>query len=131
VKVTRFDSRRDIIVVRAVVRGPRGDMPLKVVVDTGCGLTMIDPSVIDRIGYSARDGESFTKVRSVVHEEHGYTLRVPRFRALGHEVNDLLVTVNDLPEGWGIDGLLGWDFLRQFNFEIRSGEGRIIAERAL
>jgi len=44
-------------------------------------LTMLTPEVVDRIGYSARDGEKPTTIRSVVDEQHGYTLRVPRFRA--------------------------------------------------
>jgi hypothetical protein len=34
-----------------------------------------------------------------------------------------------LPEGWGIHGLIGLCFLRQLNYEIRSREGRILAER--
>lgn len=37
------------------------------------------------------------------------------------------------PDEWvapGIDGLLGLSFLKRFNFEIRSVEGRILVERA-
>jgi hypothetical protein len=30
----------------------------------------------------------------------------------------------------GIDGLLGLSFLKQFNYKIRSTEGRIVIERA-
>jgi hypothetical protein len=40
------------------------------------------------------------------------------------------VHAQDLPEGWGIEGLVGLTFLRQFNYEIRSLEGRILVERA-
>lgn len=32
------------------------------------------------------------------------------------------------PEGFGIDGLLGLSFLRQFNYTVRSGEGRLLVE---
>ncbi len=49
-------------------------------------------------------------------------IRVARFRALGHELPDFRVDAHDLPEGYGIDGLLGLSYLRQFNYEIRSGE---------
>lgn len=31
--------------------------------------------------------------------------------------------------GYGIDGVLGMDFLRLFNIEIRPGERRILVER--
>jgi hypothetical protein len=34
-----------------------------------------------------------------------------------------------LPDGWNIRGLIGLSFLRQFNYEIRSLEGRICIER--
>ena len=33
------------------------------------------------------------------------------------------------PEGFEIQGLLGLNFLRRFNYEVRSEEGRILAER--
>jgi hypothetical protein len=49
--------------------------------------------------------------------------------ALGFTCNDFRIHVHDLPEGIGIDGLLGLSFLRQLNYEIRSAEGRILAER--
>ena len=48
---------------------------------------------------------------------------VPRFRALGFELRDFRVDAHDLPEGFDIDGLLGLSFLRQLNYEVRSGEG--------
>ncbi len=56
-------------------------------------------------------------------------LRVARFRALGVEFTDFRLHAPALAEGWGINGLLGLNFLKQFNYEIRSSEGRIRAER--
>ena len=40
------------------------------------------------------------------------------------------VHVQDLPDGWNIEGLIGLSFLRQFNYEIRSLEGRLLVDRA-
>jgi len=56
-------------------------------------------------------------------------MRAMRFAALGFTTKDFRVHVHDLPEGIGIDGLLGLSFLKQFNYEIRSAEGRILATR--
>jgi hypothetical protein len=42
---------------------------------------------------------------------------------------DFRVHAHDLPDGWNIRGLIGLSFLRQFNYEIRSLEGRICTER--
>jgi len=37
--------------------------------------------------------------------------------------------VHDLADGFDTDGPLGLGFLRHFNYEIRSAEGRILADR--
>ena len=59
----------------------------------------------------------------------GYMLRVTRFTSFGFTFSDFAVHVHDLPEGIGIDGLLGLSFLRHFNYEVRSQEGRILLDR--
>ena len=131
VKVTRFDARADLIIVGARVWGshPSRLRKLRLVLDTGAAETIITPDVLDELGYSARDAERRTVIRSAVAEEHGYILRVARFACLGFEAASFRVDAHDLPEGWEIDGLLGLRFLRQFNYEVRSAEGRIRVER--
>lgn len=131
-KVTRFDTRRDLILLEGRVWGPRKDTQrlLRLVLDTGAAETVIVPEVLDELGYSPRQGEAITVMRSAVGREEGYLIRVTRFSCLGHEVSDYRVHAHDLPEGWGIEGLIGLSFLRQLNYEIRSIEGRILVERA-
>ena len=68
-------------------------------------------------------------IRSAIGDEQGYLMRVARFSALGFTVPDFRIHVHDLPEGYGIDGILGLSFLRQFNYEVRSTEGRLLVER--
>jgi len=126
VKVTRFARSKALIFVRGTIWGPRDWRELNLVVDTGATETTIRPSILDDLHYNPRYGEAITTVRSVVGAEPGYLLRVARFRALGHEFRDFRVHALDLPDGYGLDGLLGLSFLRQFNYEIRSGEGRIL-----
>jgi hypothetical protein len=131
VKVTRFDPARPLIIVPGYVWGTRGGPHrLRLVLDTGAALSTIEPGVLDAIGYSPRQGEAITTLRSAVAEEPGYVLRVLRFSALGHELKDFRVHAHDLPDGFEIDGLLGLNFLRQFDYEIRSSEGRIFTKRA-
>jgi hypothetical protein len=57
-------------------------------------------------------------------------LRIARFDCLGFQLSDFRVHAHDLPEGWGIHGLVGLSFLRQFNYEIRSVEGQLLVHRA-
>jgi hypothetical protein len=129
-KVTRFDAAADLIFLPGRVWGPRGrDLELRLVFDPGSAETIIAPGVLDEVGYSAQQGEAITTTRSVVGREPGYLIRVARFRALGFEFTDFRVNAIDLPEGYGINGLLGLGFLRHFNYEVRSREGRLLVER--
>jgi hypothetical protein len=128
-RVTRFDPSRDLI-VKALLWGPSGiQADFKVAVDTGSAVTVLSPTILDRLGYSPRDGETAAIMRSAVAEEPGYLIRIKRFRTLGYEFTDFRVHAHDLPEGFEIEGLLGLNFLRAFNYEVRSGEGRIRVER--
>lgn len=128
-KVTRFDPTSDIIIVGARIWGPLGEKKISLAFDTAAAHTHVIPDILDDLGYSPRQGGDVTIVRSALGAEQGYMLPVSRFSALGFACNDFLVHVHDLPEGFGIDGLLGLSFLRQFNYEIRSGEGRILVDR--
>lgn len=96
--------------------------------DTGSSETLLTPDVVDELGYSARDGVSFTSITSAIGDELGCRLRVRRFEALGFGFANFMIHVHDLPSSLGIKGLLGLSFLRRFNYEIRSAEGRILLE---
>lgn len=128
-KVRRFNPADDLIIVKARLYGPRGDRPLLLAFDTAATETYIVPEIVDDLGYSPRQGEAITSVRSAIGKEPGYMLRVTRFASFGFSFPDFVVHVHDLPEGFGIDGLLGLSFLRHFNYEVRSHEGRIRIDR--
>ena len=111
-----------LIIVKATVAGPSGQLGLTLALDTGSTETVINPWVVDELGYSPRDGEQFTRVRSAIGDEQGYTLRVARFATLGFSHERFRVHVFDLAEGYGIDGLVGLSFLDHLNYEVRSVE---------
>jgi predicted aspartyl protease len=130
VRVHRFDPSDDLILVKARVFGKHGRKRLILALDTAASHTHITPDIIDEIGYNPAEGEAITSVRSAIGKETGYMLRVQRLESLGFSFDDLLIHLHDLPAGFGIDGLLGLSFLKRFNYEIRSIEGRILVERA-
>jgi predicted aspartyl protease len=131
VKITRFDRSSDLIIVRGYVWGPYGaPAPLRLAVDTGAAETIIIPDVLDELGYGAHQGEAITVLRSAVGREQGYLIRVLRFACLGFQAADFRVHAHDLPEGFGLDGLIGLSFLRDFDYQVRSRQGRIVVERA-
>ncbi len=128
--VTTFDPNADLIVVDVDVSGRLGVQSFRFALDTACAETLITPESVDKLGYSAREGDSMTVVTTALGREPGYRLRVSSFMALGHAFTDFRVNVHDLPEDVGLDGLIGLNVLRAFNYEIRSKEGRILASPA-
>jgi len=132
-KATSFDPTGDLIFVAGHVWGPRQTSKrlLRLVLDTGAAETIIVPDILDELGYNPRQGEAITVMRSAVGREQGYLIRVAHFECLGHAMSDFRVHAQDLPDGWGIEGLIGLNFLRQLNYEIRSVEGLILAEQVV
>ena len=111
------------------LRGPRSVSVRNLVLDTGAAATTLLPEVIDDLGYSARDGKKPSRVHSAIGEEHGYSLYVAEFSALGVTTPNFMVHVFDLGHE-GFDGLLGMNFLRHFNFEVRPDDQKIMARRS-
>jgi len=128
-KVTRFAPNDALIIVTARVWGPRGDKQLSLAFDTAATQTHVVPEFLDQIGYGPQHGDRITSITSAIGDEPGYMMPVTRFTALGFTMTNFRIHVHDLPETLGIQGLLGLSFLRQFNYEIRSAEGRIVASR--
>jgi len=129
-KITEFDPKRDLIIVRSMIWGRGQYNQLSLAIDTASTATVVAPHVIEDIGYTPRDGLSITTVRSAIGKEQGYTLKVARFEALGFACSNFEVNVFDLATGPDIDGLIGLSFLQHFDYEIYSIVGRIAARPA-
>jgi predicted aspartyl protease len=123
-----FATGGDLIIVEALLTGPRQTMPGLFVLDTGATYTTITPELADLIGYSARDGIKRARVRTAMGSEEGYLLLVAKLEALGVTIPSCPVHVFDLGHE-DIDGLLGLNFLYELNYEIRSAERRILVEK--
>ena len=90
-------------------------------------LTTLVPAIAESIGYTSTARVARTVMRTAAAVEHGYIVRLVQISTCGFEVSDLHVDVADL--GHGIDGVLGMNFLSEFNFEIRPAERRILVEK--
>lgn len=127
---TPFDPDQDLILVPVKLEGPRGGRNYLFALDTACTHTLVKHEALADIGYQARDGDRLATVTSALGVEVGFLLRVARLEALGYGFAEFSVNAQDLPDDSGIDGLLGLNFLRRFNYEIRSREGRILVAPA-
>lgn len=119
--------------VEALIVGPQSSVTAKLAFDTGAMATTISPELALIAGYSRRDAVAFKKVVTAHREEQDYLLPLARFSALGFSRSPFRVFVGELAwneEVGKLDGLLGLNFLRYFNYEIRSADGRILVEEA-
>src|SRR4029079_12009972 len=120
--LSSFVRDRELILVDAEVVGPTGrTTEARLVLDTGAAATTLTPRVIEKVGYTRRDGFKRAKVHTAIGEEHGYWLVVAERTVLGVTTPNLALTVFPLGHK-DIDGLVGMNFLRQFNFEVRPAD---------
>ena len=68
-------------------------MEARLVLDTGAAATTLTPRVIEKIGYTQRDGYKKAKVHTAIGEEHGYWLHVAELTVLGVTTPAFAVTV--------------------------------------
>src|SRR3954464_6202691 len=93
---TPFVAHGELLLVEALVTGPRAAVTARLVFDTGAVYTTIVPELADSIGYSARDGVRRTHVRTAIGSEQGYVLAVARFAVLGIVLPSFRLHVFDL-----------------------------------
>ena len=117
-----FVRSRELVLVEATVVGRAGrTTEARLVFDTGAAATTLTPKLVARIGYSRKDGYKDAKVHTAIGEERGYWLHVSQLDVLGIATPNFAVTVFPLGHQ-NLDGLVGMNFLRHFNFEVRPEE---------
>lgn len=122
-----FVRDRELIVVGEIV-GPTGrTSEARLVLDTGAAATTLTPRVVDQLGYSRRHAFKDARVHTAIGEERGYWLRVAELTVLNVTTLNFALTVFPLGHN-DIDGLVGMNFLRHFNFEVRPAEQRVHLE---
>jgi len=95
---------------------PAGAGSVRLLIDTGASLTILTPAALEQGGIRYRD----TGRSSVFNTANG-PVRAPVYRLEGLAVGDWQVSeleIGVLELGSGIDGLLGMNFLRHFQFFI-------------
>jgi clan AA aspartic protease (TIGR02281 family) len=124
---TSFIRDRELIIVEAEVVGRGRTTAARLVLDTGAAATTLTPHVIQAVGYSRRDAYKESTVETAIGKERGYWIHVAEFTVLDVTTPDFALTVFPLGHR-DIDGLVGMNFLRHFNFEVRPVEQLIQLE---
>ena len=94
-------------------------------IDTGSPVTIVDPSLVDSLGYGARQSQlKYSRLHGAGDDTSlGYVLTVQAFEAFGIECSSIDVHVHDMPTEESIDGLLGMDWLLEHVFTFDGPAG--------
>ena len=127
-RLIRFDQGQILPVVNAIISGPRSYRKVRLVFDTGSGLTQIDTSFTEYIGYSAIDAEKIISVQGATGDsQEGYLLKIQNLSIFGLKYDNLKVGVYDFTnfQKYRINGLLGFDVIKQMHLELDGRSGTL------
>ena len=123
-----YDPSALSIVVALLIEAADGKSSLliPVVLDTGASLTVVANDIMANLGYDpANPQRARQRIITGSGVEYAPRTTVRSATAIGQKVNNLEVVCHDLPPGSGVDGLLGFNFVRHFKLTIRFRKGII------
>lgn len=128
-RIFRFNQHEPVPLVFARISGRRRRRPLRLVFDTGAFITQVTTSVVEELGYTAYDGikriSAFGPSGPI---DEGFALRVEGLELFGRKFDGPIIATYDFNnlEADGIDGLLGFDVIKQLHLEMRGPKGELV-----
>lgn len=128
-RIYKFDRSNNTPIISARLFGNGNSLNVRLIFDTGAALTQLSTQIIDALGYSARDGIQEAVVSGPTGPlESGYTLRINEIVVLGKRIAQPVVAAFDFDhlENANIDGLLGFDLIKEFHLEMNGPNGELV-----
>lgn len=113
-------------IVRCVLSGPKGAFSARLVLDSGAHNTQINRGTMTALGFREQDKKRDAFAVGVGGaKEEGFEVIVPRFFVFGRKFENTAICVFEMKylESDRVDGLLGWDLIRLFHFEVDGPNG--------
>lgn len=125
----RFNRSSEIPIVTARISGPRSSRLLRLVFDTGAGISQIDEVAAEAIGFSNEFSIGDVRVKGAAGVvQNGYKLKIPKIEVFSRGVRNATIAVFDY-SGWNkyrIDGVLGFDLIKNFHIEMNGPKAEFI-----
>jgi len=113
-------------VVSGILSGPVGSIRITLVFDTGAVLTQIHAPTLAMVGYGLNHEIKKAVMVGAGGERHeGTLLKCGKIVTLGQKIENFALGAFDFSElaESGIDGLLGWDIVKQLHLEMDGPKG--------
>ena len=121
-----FDPREDTPIVRAIIAGPKRSVKTRLIFDSGAAKTQIRDMTARILGFCEADRSTTVKLVGVEGEVvSGPLYSASLFFTLGKRMEEVSIAAFPMKhlEKEGIDGLLGWDVIRQLHLEMDGPAG--------
>lgn len=120
VPLTRLNANH--FAVRAIINGRTS---IRLLIDTGASITVIRPGVLTRAGGNAAQVGRYISLNTANGVTQAPVVTLQRMSIGGQTVANIQVAALDLQGLDQVDGLLGMDFLRQFEFAIHQSRNQL------
>ena len=112
ISLVSFDRKAPLIVVPVTIKKGIETLDFEFAVDTGATISLVDTSVLTRLGYTEADSLRTTYTLTASKTETVNEYRLDNIMAIGLLRRNFKVISRSLPMGLGIDGLLGLNFFK-------------------
>ena len=123
----RFQPVSNLILIPVKVMGIDGNSfrDIEVALDTGATTTSIPIYVVSALGYNVSNPESIVEVVTGSGVEEAPVIEIKGLTAIGQTIENIEVMCRDLPLEAPVEGVLGLNFLMNFDVHISFLKGTI------
>lgn len=126
----RFNPISDLIQLSMKVEGvDKSDFrDVSVALDTGASVTSIPTKTALDLGYDPYHPKYYKEIITGSQIENVPVIEVKKITAIGQSIENINVLCYDLPQELRVDGVLGLNFISNFNINISFARGSIDIE---
>ena len=123
-----FDPEAGLVVIPTRLTGPTGDVLVRLALDTGATVSMINWDIIVMLGYDPASEQERVQMTTGSGVEFVPRMTVNKIEALSIQRESFPILCHTLPPSATVDGVLGLDFLRNRRLILDLREGTAAVE---
>ena len=120
-------SGNSLIILRLTVYSEtlESSLNIRAALDTGASRTVIPPKVASDLGYDISNPKDVLGFSGVYSSGESSIITISKLEAIGESVDNVDILLHQLDPDITVDGILGLDFLRNFDTTISYSKGII------
>ena len=118
-----FDPKKGLIIVPTRLSGPKGDIVMRLALDTGATGSMVNWELVVLLGYDPAVASERIRMTTGSSVEFVPQITVRQIEALGLIQMNYPILCHTLPPTATVDGVLGLDFFRDYRLILDFASG--------